>query len=346
MGNDSWQDMPVYIAKETILAISSSLKKLAEDQAKKFAVVLHGGEPLMVGEQRLELLLRSLRESLTLDYPISIQTNGMLITNDILDICSQYKTNISVSLDGPQHVNDKFRVDKQGNGTYERVINGISKLKKHPDSEFLFSGLLAVIDPTTDPREVYSSFKELSVPSLDFIYRDGNHDSLPYGKKSFDSTEYGEWLTQILDLYINDPAPIKIRFLDDILRTILGGKSTKEGLGEELYGILIIETDGSLAKNDTLKSTSNEGDQFIIKQSVFEGNIYDFFKKDEFKSYYQLQHPTSEKCLQCDYLKICGGGMPLQRWGKSNGFDNPSIYCNDQILLIDSATEHILDKAN
>lgn len=68
----------------------------------------------MMGARRLEFLLTALRNSLPMRYPISMQTNGMLLTPEIADLCSRFKVSISVSLDGPKPVNDRFRLGKKG----------------------------------------------------------------------------------------------------------------------------------------------------------------------------------------------------------------------------------------
>lgn len=344
MGDDGWRDMPNLISQATINALASSLEQLTKDQSAAFATVLHGGEPLMLGARRLEYLLAALRNVLPPEYPISLQTNGILITEQILDLCSQHQVGISVSIDGPQAVNDKFRIDKQGNGTYQKILAGIDRLRNHRDSEFLYAGLLSVIDPASNPVEVYDSLKALGSKSLDFLYRDGNHTNLPYGKESFASTEYGEWLAQLLDIYISDAEPVKIRFLDDILRIALGGLGTKEGLGDNFYGIAIIETDGTISKNDTLKSNFSGADKFDKKWSIKSDRLSHIFSTPSFAEYYKLQHPTSKDCNACDYLTICGGGMPLHRWSKEDGYSNPSVYCSDQKLLITRAISILREK--
>ncbi len=191
MGDDSWEDMPNFISRETISAIATNLKKIRITQTKPFAVVLHGGEPLLLGFNRLKYLLEQIRSIIPDKYSISIQSNGMLINEAILDLCSQYRASISVSLDGPRKINDVNRVGHKKEGTFSRVIVGLEKLRSHSDSSFLFAGLLAVIDPKSDPYEIYEFFKSTGAQNIDFLYRDGNHDKLPYGKASFDSIEYG-----------------------------------------------------------------------------------------------------------------------------------------------------------
>ena len=336
MGDEGWRNMPALISEETTEAICRRLSELCKWQSRRFAVVLHGGEPLMLGPRRLEKLLMSLRTVLTSDYPIAIQTNGVLLTPEILDVCDLADITLSVSIDGPAAVHDRFRIGKKGEGTHSQTIAGITLLKEHPNSKRLFSGILAVIDPFSDPATVYHYLKGLGAPSIDFLYRDGNHSKLPYGKLSLDSTEYAQWLTVVLDLYLSDPPPPRIRFLDDLIKLSLGGQGTKEGVGEHEYGIFIIDTDGSVSKNDTLKSTKPGADRFEEKWSVHSHNLSDILATDEFRQYYTLQHPTAAKCKVCPELKVCGGGMPLHRWRDDNGLDNPSAYCADQQALIEA----------
>jgi uncharacterized protein len=336
MGDEGWRDMPNFISRENVIALAKALGQLSIDQHQPFATVFHGGEPLLLGPRRLEYLLKNLRQHLPYSHVLCMQTNGMLLTSEILDLCAKYHVSISISLDGPKEVNDRFRVSKQGQGTHDKVITGLRILRQHPESDFLFAGLLAVIDPTSDPLATYHYFKSLGAPSLDFLYRDGNHSNLPFGKKTFESTEYSDWLIKLLDVYLHDTTPPKIRFLDDMIKLRLGGQGIKEGLGQAEYGIAIIETDGSIAKNDTLKSSFDGADRFKTLWSIHQNRLSDIFKTEEFRQYHDLQRPTSLVCKSCEHFSVCGGGMPLHRWKDGAGYDNPSVYCADQKALIES----------
>lgn len=334
MGDSGWITMPKQLSNETILALGKALGRLSGAQQRPFAVVLHGGEPLLLGFEKLRLLLRTLRAALSNKYPLSIQTNGTLITDGILDVCAEYETSLGVSLDGPRHINNRHRVDHKGRDTHDEVLRGLERLRKHRDADVLCAGLLAVIDPTSDPSEVYSFFKQLGVSSVDFLYRDGNHSQLPYGKASFHSNEYGRWLSKLLDIYLDDPAPIRIRLLDDLIKLALGRSGTKEGIGNTPFAIMIIDTDGSITKNDTLKSNFNGADRFDTHWSVHTDDLSEVANSQEFAEYHALQRPTAAACLGCPELRICGGGMPVNRWCNDNGYNNPSVYCADQLFLI------------
>lgn len=334
MGDDGWKDMPALMSQETIEALSSALKTLCSDQSTPFATVLHGGEPLMMGARRLAYLLSKLRGVLPLTHPLCIQTNGTLITDEILDTCAAHHVAISVSIDGPKPVNDKFRIGHKGESTFDKLVAGIDRLRNHPKAAQLYSGLLAVIDPLSDPAEVYWFLKKLGAPSVDFLHRDGNHSNLPFGKESFESVEYGTWLLELFDTYLSDTSPIKIRFLDDLMKISMGGRGVKEGIGQKSYGILIVETDGALTKNDTLKSSFDGADKFETHWNVRNDQLSKIVKSEEFSEYHRLQVPSAIQCKTCPQLASCGGGMPLHRWHDKNGYDNPSVYCNDQKYLI------------
>lgn len=339
MGDTGWTRMPNIMSEDTIFAIVKALKSLAFSQKRGFAVVLHGGEPLILGEEKLTILLKALRSNLPSECKISIQSNGILLTQRILDLCSKTRTTVAISLDGPKHIHDSHRVNVNGKETFYSTLEGIKLLQNHPDNN-LFAGILAVIDPQTDPEEIYSFFKKLKVPSMDFLYRDGNHSRLPFRKTAFDSIEYGIWLTKLWDLYIADSDPVPINILDDTTRLILGGWSSKEGRGTKIYGVVIIDTDGSIAMNDTLKSSYDGADRFKSNWSVHQDSLSEIVCTQEFSEYSILQEPTCETCRSCSYLKICGGGMPLYRWSNEGGYNNPSVYCHDHKFVID----HIRDK--
>ena len=209
------------------------------------------------------MLLRGLRARLSAErHPISIQTNGALLSGRHLDLFAETRTSVSVSIDGPPEVNDLGRVDHRGESTYAATLRGIRRLASHPESGFLFAGTLSVVQPAVDAGTVYEFLKQLGTPSMDFLLQDGNHDRLPPGKSGFHSTEYGEWLTESVRCVSRGFRARPVRILDDLIKLCLGGMSRKEGQGKDPYGILIIETDGEIRKNDTLRASFEGADRF------------------------------------------------------------------------------------
>lgn len=154
------------------------------------------------------------------------------------------------------------------------------------------------------------------------------------GKASVSTTEYGRWMAALLDAYLADDSPIRIRILDDMMKLILGGAGSKEGVGITNYGIVVVGTDGSVMKNDTLKSSFDGADRFSEPWSVHTHSLSDILRSPEFAEYEAMQRPSNPTCLACPELSVCGGGMTLHRWRDSSGYDNPAVYCEDHKLLI------------
>ena len=83
----SWRLQPKRMRREVAAALHDRLVEQAQRQEAGFAIVLHGGEPLLLGFGELAALLRGLRAHLTPDrHPISIQTNGTLLSEELLDL--------------------------------------------------------------------------------------------------------------------------------------------------------------------------------------------------------------------------------------------------------------------
>ena len=334
MGDDAWRDQPKQMSDAVLAKVAERLAVQRAAQGRPFSVVLHGGEPLMLGAAKLDRLCGALREAMPHPCGVHIQTNGVLLSDEIIDVLVRHDVGISVSIDGPRDVHDRFRLDHRGKGSFDRVRVGIARLVARDDARPLLAGVLAVIDPTSDPTEVYAALKETGSPSLDVLPRDGNWDRLPFGKRGPDTTEYGQWLEGLLEAYLADPNPPSVRLLDDMLRLLLGGRSVKEGVGTTDYGILVIEPDGTIDKNDTLKVAAPGADRFALRWSVFEHGFDEILGSAEFMDYYRQQRPLSETCAGCPDLGVCGGGMVAHRWSAERGYDNPTIFCADQRYVI------------
>ena len=287
----TWRFQPKRMRREVSSALRDRLVEQSKRQEAGFAIVLHGGEPLLLGFDELASLLRGLSSSLSPDrYPIRIQTNGTLLSEKLLDLFAETHTSVSVSIDGPRAANDLARIDHRGRSTWAATMQGIRLLSSHSESAFLFAGTLSVIQPTVDPKIVYEFLKkELGAPSMDFLLQDGNHDRLPPGKARFSSTEYGQWLKGLLDLYLADPSPVPIRYFDDIIKLCLGGASQKEGRGESPYGILIVETNGDIRKNDTLRASFEGADRFGSPWNVATTPLSTVIQSREYITYTNMQ---------------------------------------------------------
>ena len=168
MGDDGWRAQPARMPDAVQRAAVRRLANVYAHQGRPFSVVLHGGEPLLLGARGLRGLCGRLRSALPPPCGIHLQTNGVLLTDEVVDVCVRFGVGVSISIDGPRSVHDRFRVDHDGGGSFDRVRRGIDRLTARGDARPLFAGVLAVIDPESSPDDVYRCLKATGAPTVDF----------------------------------------------------------------------------------------------------------------------------------------------------------------------------------
>jgi len=85
---------------------------------------LHGGEPLLLGKRKAERILQVVYEA---KEQTGIQTNGLLVDDEWIEIFLKYRTNIGVSLDGDTPLLNAGRGASQAQT--DRVMASIRKMK-------------------------------------------------------------------------------------------------------------------------------------------------------------------------------------------------------------------------
>jgi uncharacterized protein len=151
----------------------------------------------------------------------AIQTNGMLINDEFAELFKEHAFSVGVSLDGPQAINDSVRIDKAGNGTFQRIAENLAFLKKH-NVNF---GILATVarHNVGHAGELYDFLKNngfsttFSVLFLSGRARD-NIDRL-----SISPSEFADFLVEVADLWMHDAEPTSMRFIELILGNLLAG---------------------------------------------------------------------------------------------------------------------------
>ena len=96
---------------------------------KNLDIDFFGGEPLMNWEVCKELV-RYGREQEKLhkkNIRFTLTTNGVLLNDEVTEFCNKEMHNVVLSLDGRKDVNDRFRVDMAGNGSYDRIVPNFQK---------------------------------------------------------------------------------------------------------------------------------------------------------------------------------------------------------------------------
>jgi uncharacterized protein len=312
----------------------------AETELKHAVVVFHGGEPLLAGVETIVAFADELRaavgQSVLLD--LAMQTNGLLLSEDTLEALDAADISVSLSLDGGREANDRHRVSRKGRSSYNRVMEAYRRLQKHPK---IFAGVISVIDPDVEPDEQFKFFNALNPPKLDFLLPDAHHLRPPPGRQD-KANHYQEWLIKAFDLWFDFYPHLPVRTFEALLDVAAGLPSATDAFGFGDVNLLSIETDGSYHDLDVLKITTDGAT--ALPGSVCDAAISAVAASSGIEKHRGLlrKEGLSSKCLGCTVVDICGGGSVPHRFGE-NGFDNPSVYCNELFSLISHVKKRLAD---
>jgi radical SAM/SPASM domain FxsB family protein len=336
--DQSSRHLPARISLEVAQVAASRIAEHAEKHAiGNIHVVLHGGEPLLVGPRHFESLLSTFLDRIKdiTEVHFELQTNGTLITSAWLDIFEEYNVTVGVSLDGPQVANDIHRLSRSGKSSAAAAERGIGLLHSRRN---LFKGLLAVIDLANEPDEVYDYLASFEPPIIDFNLPHATHDEPP-SRRDPTIPEYGIWLSRVYDSWINSKQIHSVRLLEDIVALSCGVRGAIESLGLAPSDIVVIESNGTIESVDTLRAVKEQ--ESWLGLDLFVNSFDDAMHHPKIVMRRTSKADLSMKCQNCALVEVCGGGYMPHRYSTINGYRNPSVYCDDLMYLIRHIQDHL-----
>ncbi|PTX62687.1 uncharacterized protein C8N46_10283 [Kordia periserrulae] len=325
LGDTSFRNQPKFMKESLIPHIIHRVENyLKQHPQEVFTFTFHGGEPLLIDKSffgkfiRQAETLKELFPETTFEY--NVQTNGVLIDDDWAAVLKAYKIFPGVSLDGTKKAHDMYRKDHKENGSYDDVIRGLKLLKR----KLGFVSVISVMNLDESAEVTYQHLTDISSDYVNFLLPDYTHDSFPYQPK-----EMGKWLISLYDLWIQDKNRPIIPFFNGLTNAILGSQK----IARHEAHALVIETNGDIEAIDSLKGC---GENFTkTSLNVVNNDFEEIMQSPLGKLYFQdSMEKLCTKCLECPVASVCRGGRLVHRHKKENGFNNPSVYCEDMILLI------------
>ncbi|HMA75618.1 MAG TPA: radical SAM protein [Xanthobacteraceae bacterium] len=301
------------------------LRRLEEHIAKysfaEFPLILHGGEPLLWGVEnfhRIAEACEAISARTGCEIPIAVTTNGILIDEAWLDCFEAHDIAVAISLDGPAHIHDIHRRTFQGTGTHAAVERAARMLV----ARNINVSALAVCNPTHSPKQYFDFFAACGIANYDIMIPDATVGENPAHIAMFYKGLFDLWLEA------NRRAPtVSIRIITDMVSALLGNDAPTEGVGYKPIELCTVMTDGSVEAHDVLRIAGDGITQTTF--NIFEHAIDDVRNEPLWKAAREASISLCEKCRQCKFMNACGGGYLPHRFSKENGYDNPSVYCDD-----------------
>ena len=111
------------------------VKELISSGIKLISIIWYGGEPLLYPEiiERLSCRIASLCKENQVEYTCSMISNGFLINNRVLKMFETIGlSTIQITVDGDEKTHNSRRRLKNGDATYQQIMDNIQKLSSVP----------------------------------------------------------------------------------------------------------------------------------------------------------------------------------------------------------------------
>ncbi|GAA3801061.1 FxsB family radical SAM/SPASM domain protein [Sphaerisporangium flaviroseum] len=345
MADQSWRSQPRHMAPAIVdhaarrIAAHARLHDLGEIE-----VILHGGEPLLVGPDLLSYTVKAVRGAADTGtrVHVALQTNAVRMDEAYLRVLDGLGVRVGVSLDGYAEAHDRHRRFANGKGSHTAVASSLRRLAAGP-FHHLFSGILCTIDVRNDPVRTYEALIEFDPPAVDFLLPHGNWVTPPpFRDPESTETPYADWLIPIFDRWYGSPREeTEVRMFNEIMRLLMGRPSRTEAVGLSPARMVVIETDGSYEQSDILKSAYHGA--AATKMHVLRDSLEDVLAHPSMMARQLGVAALSPRCHACDIHTICGGGLYAHRYDDTGGFTNPSVYCPDLYRLIAHIHHRVAD---
>jgi uncharacterized protein len=276
-----------------------------------------GGEPTLMGLPFFEqaLYYQDKYRPPWMHITNTLQTNAIQLDDTWCAFFAEHSFLIGVSLDGVQKQHDAYRVDKGGKPTFERVMAGISLLKKHGVQ---FNILTCVHAANVDrPLEIYRFMRdEVQAQFIQFIpvvERNNETHSLDVDavtNRSVLAEQYGDFLCTIFDEWVrHDVGQVFVQIFDVALAVWTGHNAGLCVFEETCGTALALEHNGDVYSCD-----------HYVQPDYKLGKIMDIPLKDIVMSDKQQAFGMAKRdslpqfCHQCDVRFVCNGGCPKNRF--------------------------------
>jgi uncharacterized protein len=337
--------------------IRATIASSVEAGMREVAFAWQGGEPTILGVPYFEEIIALQRRHQPEGVRITnaIQTNGILLDDRWGAFLKDNRFLVGISIDGPQKLHDRYRIDRAGRPTFASVMRGLEVLQRHGVEH----NALTVVHRHTAARgkEVYRFLRGIGIEYMQFIpiverTADGttlggapqmdNPEPLAVTDWSVSPRAYGKFLCDVFDIWFaHDIGKVFVQYFDTQVGLWMGLPSSLCVYAEDCGNALAIEHNGDVYSCD-----------HYVYPDYRLGNIMQTPLSDMVWSGRQVEfgHDKSasltRQCRECQFRFACNGGCPKHRFLKSrHGEDGQNYFCESYTMFLTHAGPRLREMA-
>jgi len=289
-------------------------------QVPEVTITWQGGEPTMMGldffRRSVDCARKFAPSGMRVEH--TIQTNGMLLDEEWCEFLRENDFLVGLSMDGPRELHDRYRHDKRGGGSFDRVMRA-ARLMQENQVEF---NILCTVNAANagHPLETYRFFRdELGVNWIQFIpiVERVNHDGstlLQEGDtvtdRSLDPEQWGAFLVEIFnDWLVRDVGEMHVNMFEAAFASWVGAPAMACIFDETCGNAMVIEHNGDLYSCDHFVEPG------YLLGNILETSLSTLISSDKQRRFGADKRNTLPAlCRECKWLFACGGECPKNRF--------------------------------
>ena len=296
-------------------------------------VIWHAGEPLVVPIAFYREAFEAIEHLRPSDIGImhSFQSNGMLLTPAWCEFIQEWHVDIGISIDGPRHLHDRYRVTRSGRGTFDKTIAGIRLLRERAMPFHTISVLSR--DSLDAPDAMYEFFVAEGIDHVCFNVEEseGQHVS---GMLGIDDVRgrFRAFLTRFWQLARASDKVKFVREVDTMISAVFRSNAAPfRNQQVEPLAMLNVDCLGNVStfSPELLGYRQAEYNDFII------GNIntdsMEQIRDSQWLAAMQgdIDAGVAACRASCEYFSICGGGAPMNKLSENGSFNSTkTAFCS------------------
>ncbi len=292
--------------------LESLIKQVMKQPEEEISIGWQGGEPTLMG---LPFFSRAVElEKRYGDGKVvgnGLQTNGFLLDKKWAKFFNEYNFLIGLSIDGPEHIHDRYRRTGGGKGSWAKVRDQAMMML---DEGVAVNALSVVTDYSARfPDEIYGFLKGSGLNYMQFIPCVETDPDNPCQASSFSVTseQFGFFLNRIFDLwqadFVDGRPTTSIRYFESLMYAYAGQSSPECALCAECGLYAVVEHSGDVYCCDF----------FVEPQwklgNIMETDLISLFNSPRQQEFGKLKSQFIETCRQCEWLEKCQGGCVKDR---------------------------------
>jgi len=331
---------PPVMSDSTLEKVISHILECCDQRAD---FVWHGGEPLLTGLKFFEKIPPLQRKYNNTHIAIfnNIQTNGTTLRREFVDFFERKSFAVGTSIQGTKDIHDSSRLTVNGKPTYYKVIKRISQLKEKPSSIVVLT-----IETLGREEEIYYQTKPhvRGMRVSEYFPRGINPSHCSGTTQPFEksterpeplmptSEEYGCSMTRFYETWKNDPNPIDLRPITEIIRSFVIGMSEGCLYSQEACAHSVI---GVKSNGEFYTCIRGAPEQKFSLGMVDNKPLRHYSQFAETLKQERIKKLLEGSCRKCEFWDYCNGGCPLESWKLYGDLDHKTWYCEGRKILFE-----------